>query len=232
MAALRIFLAASALALPLWVAATTPAQACTCGGPDFQEVVRLRHPGLVIVIGVAGEVQMLNPPPTRPPLSPPDVQYLPYVIGQAEVEWSLAVEEYIIGSGPVALAVRSTTSVEVGSDDRLTIRPGTTTLCGFSPQPGARYVFFLGRHADGTYGSGACSFNMLITAATEANVQAFVAQIRAILASPTPQPTSLPPLGTHPPQRDGSSMAPLIIAAVAGVALASAALLLGRRRES
>jgi hypothetical protein len=237
MAALRVLLAASALALPLWLAAMAPARACTCAAispgeqafPAYFE--RQVAAADLIVIATPLEMRLLGPVPEPKPLSPPDV--VRSDIDGPPAEISVQVEEYIKGTGPATLAVyQRSTSVTVSPGPVVDVRPHSSGMCGTFDQMAVVSLLFLYREGDRLHDGGVCGGSVQITEYNASYVAGRIEQIRHITRDQLAQPSALPPLGTGPPPRDGPSNAALVIAAVAGVALASGALLLGRPRES
>ena len=230
MAALRLVLAAGFVALPLWVAAHTPAYACTCGVPPLAEQVQATD---VIVLGRAEERQIIGPLPTPvgqgTPINPST---------HVEVETLIAVEEYVKGSGASSLPVRSVTFVFVDKSGTPHVSEGLSPSCGYAPALGERYLFFVHQRDDGLFAVDGCGGSLLVGPDySEAEIQDLIAQIRALLQEPTatspPPPTAtfaLPPSGTG---QGDSADAPwaLIGAAAGGALLATAALSSLRRRE-
>ena len=227
LAACRVFLAALLLVLPIWVVAATPAYACSCLPTTLEERVSRAD---LIVVGTAGEIQLLGPLPTPEPLSPPSkIQFGSG--GPGEV--TIAVEENVKGIGPDTLLVfEYNTSVQFGPDGQIHVLPVGGTTCGAFDQLGGRHLLFLGQREDGRYDTSVCSGSTDITSANEASVLARIEQIKQILQGPTPTVSGFPEAGVAGVGSDDAgdaSLWPAVAAGGAGALLASAALFAFRR---
>ena len=224
LAACRVILAALLLVLPIWVVAATPAYACSCLPTTLEERVSRAD---LIVVGTAGEIQLLGPLPTPEPLSPPSkIQFGSG--GPGEV--TIAVEEYVKGIGPDTLLVfEYNTSVQFGPDGQIHVLPVGGTTCGAFDQLGGRHLLFLGQREDGRYDTSVCSGSTDITSANEASVLARIELIRQILQGPTPTVSNLPVAGVGAGDAGDASLWPAVAAGGAGALLASAALFALRR---
>jgi len=212
---IRVLFAALCLAGPVFIAVTTPAHACSCGPTTLEEQVQGAS---LIVTGQVRDLRFVEDPP-RGPTAVPGVTPPPLLSNEgAEVAWTFVVEEYIKGSGPAEIEIHSGAGVTYDPDGTPRVYPGTTTVCGFAPEDGGRYLFVLGDAQDGAYFTGACATRTELSGdATE-----FIDRIRAILAAPPVD--GFPDTGAGPPDA-GSSAPSLALAAAVGSALAGAVLL-------
>lgn len=207
----RTLLAATLLALPLWAVSVTPAHACSCGAGSVADVVATTD---LIVLGTPGDVRLASPLPSEATVSFTDIQ------------WAISVQEYVKGSGPDRLDVRSKTYVQVIPGQGIQVNPGSDPTCGYAPAAGLSHLFFLTRRDDGVYTTGGCAGNQPISAETQASVTAYLDQIREVLRGPT----GLPNDGSGPTETSArASWLPL--AAGAAVVLASTTLLFLRRER-
>jgi hypothetical protein len=199
----------------VWLAAAVPAHACSCAGQTDETI---RQTGL-IVVGTVHDLRFAEdvpPGPTAEPgVTPPPV----LSPNGARVVWTLAVEEYIKGSGASEIDVYSNAGISYNADGEPSIYPGSTPACQYAPEDGARYLFILSSSADGVHETGACSGSTIITPENEAQVAEYVQRIRDALASPE----AFPDTGVGPPSRNGPF--PTVAAASVAVALAAAVLL-------
>lgn len=205
MAALRLLLAATALVLPLWLAATTPAHACTFSLRDSILTAE------IIATGTIGEMLVL----------PPESVEHPEVLGgRTPTEIKFAVEEYLKGAGPETLLIFQP-AVDITNEGGRITAIVDSRVCGSLISLGDPYVV-LGNRSD------PLRYEMIAGSGALSDRQFVLDTIHEVLS----EPAILPPLGTGPPPRDESSMTPLIAAAIAGFAFASGVLLLGRRHDS
>lgn len=226
MAGLRVFLAAILLALPLWVTFATPASACTCGHNPLEARVSRAD---LIVVGTGQGLKLLGPVPAAPPLSPPGQA----VVSGGPGESTVAVEEYVKGSGPstLSLYVASTTVIfdEAGQIVRIS---GPLTSCAVTPQSGDRFLLFLTQRQDGRYDTDVCAGSVGFDG-NDAAVLALIQQIRLILQGPSPTATvnALPRSGAAVDSSAGKSLWPVLAAGGVGLLLSSSALFLLRRPQ-
>jgi hypothetical protein len=94
----RTSLAALLLAVPLWLALTTPTYACSCAIESLVDKVERTD---LIVIGVGSEPRFVVQP-TSEPLSNPVDPARPEVV-LADIEMDYSVNEYLKGVGPEEL---------------------------------------------------------------------------------------------------------------------------------
>jgi len=212
MTAFRLLLVAALLALPFWVAKMAPVHACSCAALSVADVVATTD---LIVVGTAGDVQLADPLPADATVSFTDIQ------------WAISVQEYVKGSGPDRLDVRSKTYVQVVPGKGIQVNPGGDPTCGYAPDVALNYLFFLSRRDDGLYTTGGCAGNQPITADTEASVSAYLDKIREVLR----EPVALPATGSGPSHNGAPPIVLLAGAsALAGVALVANAAFALRRR--
>lgn len=197
MATLRLLFAATLFALPLWVASTAPAHACSCGTTTSEAVGGAD----LIVLGTVTGARVVGDPSVADG-----------TLSDGSVEWTLNVDEYVKGSGSATLVGTSTTSVTLGPNGEVTFYPGTSPSCGWAPQEG-RYLLFLYRDDAGHIETGACAGNTLITADTETFAADYIAEVRAEVAA---QQMQLPPTGSGPPHH-GAPIVPLVAASALAV---------------
>ena len=221
MGGLRVFLAALCLGGPIWLAASVPAHACSCGS-----LAASAHEVDLIVVGTVSGVRLVAEPPGLSATPEPGVTPIPE-IAAAVVAWDFAVDEYIKGSGPSQLELHSNGHASLAGDGSVTISPGLGPDCSFAPEDGSRYLFGVTR-SNGENLAGGCG-SAQITEESESHVNDLIAEIRAILAGPD----AFPDTGAGPPS-EGSSF-PTLAAAGIGATLAAALLLtplaLRTRRE-
>lgn len=223
MAALRVFLASAALALPLWLAATTPAHACSAGPTTLEELVSAAD---LIVIGVPSDPRLLDPVPELPPLSPPDASdgYVPVGPGEAIV----SVSEYLKGSGSAELSVfQPVVAVHYSQDAPPRLVAGARTSCDYSLTPGEQHLLFLYRAADGRYETSSISGSAALGQLGADEAQR-IDEIRRIIAQGDP---TLPPLGSGPNDARGPPFWLLFTLGGAGVALLVAPIVSRRRGD-
>ncbi len=228
MAALRLLLVAALLALPLWVAHTMPVHACSCVPDAFEPAEQLARSDLILVGTVTG-LRLVNPVTPLPTPADPGESTEPILLPQADVEWSVRVDEYIKGSGPETVEVRSSTMVTV-SPGEVTIQSGTNPLCGYAPQRDARLLLYL--TGSGPYTTSACSGNWEILPENETDVQARIDELRAALTAAPPTQVGLPPAGSGPPHHSAPIVLLIAASALAGIGLAANAAFALRRRSS
>jgi hypothetical protein len=220
---IRVSIAATLFALPLIVALHTPAYACSCAAPTIEEQVQEAS---LIVIGTATDHEIVGAAPTPPPpASPPDA-YVPPV--SAEIETTVAVDDYLKGSGPEVLGVREYAEITFDEGNEPQITEGLTSLCNFALDVDEAYVLFLYRRDDGELVPNWCGGVVWITSENEAEVAALIAQVEALLEPPvaataTVVADELPPAGSA---GGATRNAPWTTIAIGG-ALAAAALLSG-----
>ena len=214
MAALRLLLVASLLALPLWVAHSVPAHACTPSVVTMEEAVEAAD---LIVIGTIGEMLVLPPESVEDPETLTD--------GRTPVEIKFAVSEYLKGSGSGTLLIYQP-AAEISYDaGAISSILSSLTTCGSVTNAGDRFVMFMKKIDPFRYSSG----GLVETrgAAEDERFATYVAQIRAALQR---QPV-LPPTGSGPPHHS-APIVPLVAAsALAGLALAANAAFALRRRD-
>lgn len=220
MATLRLLLAAALLALPLWVASTAPAHACSCASQSAGEDVSRAE---VIILGTVHDVHLISVTPGPGPETPINPANSPH----GDVEWTVDVEEYLKGSGPNQLSLSSSAAIFLDDSGEYTFRSGLDATCRWAPSEGM-YILFMGRRDDGGYGTGGCAPNFLRTQENEAQFTQFLTDIRAAVVA---EQVGLPPTGSGSPHH-GAPIIPLVVAsALAGLGLAANAAFALRRRS-
>jgi hypothetical protein len=218
----RVFLAAALAALPLLVALSVPAYACTCGFVLEDEVAKAD----LIVVGSAGESYVYDDSfPTPEPLTEPNQAARTRFVG-ATVRWPVTVDQYVKGSRPPEIVGESTTTVAINQSNEVIITAGLMPNCGYAPEPGLAQLFFLEEVAAEVYSPSNCSGGIPLD-------QQLIEDIRVLLAGPAPAPTA----GALPQAGDGGGGGsrdvswPVLGAGAAGVLLASAVLFVSRPRS-
>ncbi len=223
MAALRLLIVAALLALPLWVAHSAPAHACSCAGGSLQEQTSAAE---FIVIASTTDFRLLGPVPTPEPLSQPGVGRVDSNGPPAAID--IVVHEYLKGTGPASLTVyESGTTITVSPELQVDPSPRSGAMCGTFDNLTARYLLFLYRAPEGLVSGGVCGGS---TAITEYNGAAdYVARVREAVAA---GPIVLPPTGFRPSRHDNLPLIPLATAsALACIGLAANAAFALRRRN-
>ena len=230
MAAFRVFLIALALTAPVWTLHATTVSACSCGfdGNTFAERLRAAD---IVVVGVITDVRVIDELPARTPQLLPDGSVEPEGFNDVEVESDFAVDDYLKGSGPSTLVIRSRTGVLRHGTGEVEIYEGTSPSCSRGLALSASYLVYRAEPLDDPLQTSACDVSIRLIE-NEEQLQ----EIRQLLQEPTPHPTvvDLPETGTGSVDPE-SSLAWQITAAAAGALLAvsaSAALVTLRRRVS
>jgi hypothetical protein len=214
MATFRLLLVAALLALPLWVAHSAPAHACTLAPSTLEDDVRSAD---IIAVGTIGEVLVL------PPESVAHPETLP--AGFMPVEAKFAVSEYLKGSGPATL-LRYQTAEEITYDNGAISSILTSrTTCGSVVSVGTRYVTFLKKFDTLRYSSASGTSQF----ANDQDVVDYIAQIRVAVVA---EQVGLPPTGSGPTHHSAPTV-PLAVASVlVTIGLAANAAFALRRRRS
>lgn len=211
----RIAFAAALIAVPLWLALTTPAHACSCAQGSPEDAARATD---FIVLGTVREIGAVDPN------SVPLGSY-----AEIEVQWTVDVQEYLKGTGPTVIGGRSRSMVGRSFEGDVQIHTGTDPACGYAPEAGVLYLFFMSRRDDGLLTTGGCGFNAPFTADNQEYATALTDQVRRVLAGQSSP--GLPNNGAGPPSH-GAPIAPLAVAsAIAAVALVANAVVVLRRRS-
>lgn len=212
MATFRLLLVATLLALPFWVGLAMRAEGCVrpATPPSLDQIIASVD---VIVVGTVGEILVL------PPDSVPDSQDL---FGYTPVEYKVAVDEYLKGSGPMTVLVFQLAQNIAQDSERISSVDSPHTDCGYTTITlGDHEVFLLRRADELRYRAQVRKF------ADEREVESYIADIRAAVA----RQTGLPPTGSGP-SHSGPPIVPLAAAsALAGVALLANAAFAVRRRS-
>jgi hypothetical protein len=217
----RVFVAATLAALPLLVALSVPAYACTCGFVLEDEVAKAD----LIVAGTAGGPYVYDDSfPTPEPLTEPNKAARTRFVG-ATVRWPVTVDQYVKGSGPSEIVGESATTVAINQSNDVIITPGLMPNCGYAPEPGLAQLFFLEEVAAEVYSPSNCGGGMPLD-------QQLMDDIRTLLAGPTPEPTAgaLPQTGGGGGGGSRDVSWPVLGAGAAGVLLASVVLFVFRPR--
>lgn len=186
---LRLLFVAALVALPLWVASTAPANACSCVPDSFEPSSQVTRSDL-IVVGTVTDLRLTTPIGSfATPVEGATAESV--LIEQADVEWDVTVDEYIKGSGPKTITVQSNTNVLIDAEG-VAIESGTNSLCGFAPEQGAHLLLFLTGSDPLT--TSACAGNWEIVPENHADVQASIALLKGLVESGT-DPSLPPPLG-------------------------------------
>jgi hypothetical protein len=225
---IRVFIAAALFALPLVVVLQTPAYACSCADLTLEQRVDLAD---VIFVGTTESRRVIGPLPEPVPLSEPLTAST-----TAEIETTVAVQEYLKESGPESLAVRSMAFVSIHQGQEPAVFEQSGPGCQFAPVLGMDYLFFSFRRDDGLLSVGVCGMSIPIDDWSGSQVLAMIDEIRALLApapaatdagtavtAATPAVEELPNAGTS----GGGSAGPPWAALAIGGALAGATLLSG-----
>jgi hypothetical protein len=213
MATLRLLLVAALLALPLSIGWPMRAEGCVgpATPPSLQETIA---PVDLIVVGTVGEILVL------PPESVPDTQEL---FGRLPVEYKVAVDEYLKGSGATTLLVLQPSENIVQEAVRILSVDSIHTDCGYvRTTVGDHGVFLLKKADDIRYGA------VHLRVADEMEVEDFIAQIRAAVAA---NATRLPPTGSGPPHHSAPVVLLAAASMLAGLGLAANAAFVLRRRS-
>ena len=207
MAAFRVFLIALALTAPVWALHAGPAEACTCG----MDLARMVDSADLIILGTADDVSLLDGFGDQ-------VDELRRV----EVESTISVDTYLLGSGPDTLQVRLSAEVH-GSREKPTIGFGLGANCGYAPEVDARHLLFIGREGDGSYRTGGCAGFL----DGEYVQDQMLPEIRSLVQAVS----DLPKTGTGASSADANGL-PIPISAFAGLAAVALAAAVVLRRTS
>jgi hypothetical protein len=218
MAALRLFLVAALVALPLWVTSTAPAHACS-GGPDITFAGQVGFAD-VIAVGTITEMLIL---PQESVAHPESLDG-----GGVPVEMKFAVSEYLKGSAsnPVLLySPAFNISDDSGSVAAFLSHPSS---CGSYYARGSAYVMFMTRN-DSLRFAPTGIFGGTRQYSDHQEVTDYIDEIRAAVAA---EQYGLPDTGSGPPSHNDSHVPLIAASALAAVALAANAAFVLRRRDS
>ena len=218
MAAFRVLLIALALTAPVWALHATTVSACSCGfdGNTFAERLRAAD---IVVVGVITDVRVIDELPARTPQLLPDGSVEPEGFNDVEVESDFAVDDYLKGSGPSTLVIRSRTGVLRHGTGEVEIYEGTSPSCSRGLALSASYLVYRAEPLDDPLQTSACDVSIRLIE-NEEQLQ----EIRQLLQEPTPHPTvvDLPETGMRSGDPDGS-LSWHVTAAAAGLLLAASA---------
>ncbi len=220
MATLRLLLVAALLALPLWVAHSKPAHACSCASQSPSEMVSRAE---LIILGTVRDIRLTDVTPGPDPETPVD----PGNSSHGDVEWNVDVAEFLKGSGPNQLSLRSPAAIFLDDNGDYAFRSGLDATCRWAPSEGT-YLLFVGQREDGRYGTGGCAPNLLRTQENEEQFAQFLADIRTAVAA---NPSGLPPTGSGPTHHSLPVVSLAAASALAGLGLAANAAFALRRRS-
>lgn len=225
MVAFRVFLIALALTAPVWALHATSVSACSCMSDTSVERLRAAD---IVVAGVISDVSLIERLPARTPQFAPDGSIEPEGFYDVEVESEFTVDEYLRGSGPSTLTIRSRTSVLRYGTGELEIYEGTSPSCSRGLALSANYLIYRAEPLDDPLQTSACD-RSIQRIQDDQQLQEF----RQLLQEPTPQPpvADLPETGMGGGD-PGSSLGWQAMVAAVGVLLAASVILFSLRRRA
>lgn len=209
MATLRLLLVAALLALPLWVAQTAPAHACSFSLRD-----QIRDTEL-IAVGTMGEMLVLPPESVAHPDS---------LFGKTPVEIKFSSVEYLKGSGPSDLLVFQP-AAQIAYNDGQIVSILDNELCGQTFTRGDDYILLLTKVDTLRYSMDTAG-NRPADPDTMAFFVSLIAEVDA------EQVGGLPPAGSGPTHHSAPVLPLIAASALAGIGLAANAAFALRRRSS